>query len=90
MYSKLITCLVVAEKNNDILMNNQLARLTSTMIVPKDNIVNNHMCDRIKEIGKIDVIVSMPKTTFLDLRILTRKGGEIMSKPKYKTCMVKM
>ena len=38
----------------------------------------------------MDMIISVPNTTLLGLRTPTRRGREIMNKPKYGTRMVKM
>ena len=48
-YSKHIACFLVVEKNNELLMNNRQARLIGATIVLEVNVVNNHMCGRIRQ-----------------------------------------
>ena len=45
-FSELISCLLMAEKNNKLLMKNHQARHTDTTAVPKVNIVDNHRHNR--------------------------------------------
>ena len=46
IYSELISCLLVAEKNNELLMKNHQARPTSAAAVPEVNVVDNHKHNR--------------------------------------------
>ena len=38
----------------------------------------------------MDVIISIPKTTFFGIKTPTRRGGEIISKLEFRTCMLQM
>ena len=45
--SELIACLLLAEKNNKILIKNHYDKSTGTTTILEVNVVNNHKCSRI-------------------------------------------